>query len=130
MSYVFRFPREIEQIIHYYVMGFGTKLARLFRKTFHSIPMMYGKQITWWRLYATLRGRMCEAFGIGYIELQIAYLTYDISRTSQQTEFEKDHQTYLKELTQLYFKKKYDSMTAPNTFGTPTAIIIRNKYHS
>jgi hypothetical protein len=130
MSYVFRLPREIVRLIELYVMGFGTKLARLFRKKFKTIPTTRGgKETTCWRFNVTQKGRIRGAVGIGIgsIELQLAYIKYEefVPRTLIQKEIHQDLHTYLKELTEGHVKKKYNYMTAPNTFGTPTAIIIR-----
>lgn len=130
MSYVFKLPRVIEQLINLYVMGFGTKLARLFRTKFKTIPTTRGgKETTCWRFNVTQKGRIRGTFGIGIgsIELQLAYLVYEefIPRTLQQKEVHNDLQSYLYELTEAHVKRKYNYMTAPNAFGTPTAVIIR-----
>ena len=113
MSYVFRLPLEIERLIELYVMGFGTKLARIFRKTFKTIPTTRGgKKITCWRFNVSQKGRIRGRFGIGIpsVELQLAFLIYEefVPRTLTQKEVHDDLRSYLYELTERHIKQKYN----------------------
>jgi hypothetical protein len=134
MSYVFRFPQVIADIIQIYTLSYGTNVCKIFRAVFKHIPDSTHNPdyITCWRLFVVLHGRVkCGDYPYHYcisaIELQIARLqspTINISSNHKEQLIE-----HANEFLKLRFKSKYYMLTNTPNIGTPTALIIKKNKH-
>ena len=136
MSYVFRFPQVIADIIQIYTLGYGTKVCNIFKAVFKHIPdsIHNPDYITCWRLFVVLHGRVkCGCYPHDYFvgamnELQIARLqspTINISPNVKQQLI-----AHANEFLKLRFKSKYYMLTnTSNIIGTPSALIIKKNKH-